>query len=68
MNHYVNIEITGYRVQYCESIADRGVVRFISWLGTVEPVDCFNKVIDCSPDLTSLFDLNFIILSTWLYN
>ena len=46
-NHYVDIEITGYRVLYSESIADRGVARLISWLSTVGPVDCFNKVFDC---------------------
>ena len=59
-NHYVDIEITGYRVLYSkllllfiyrvlfsESIAGRGVARLISWLGTAEPVDCFNRVFDC---------------------
>ena len=43
-NHYVDIEITGYRVLY-ESIAGRGIVRLISWLGTAGPVDCFNKFV-----------------------
>ena len=48
-NHYVDIEITGYKVLYSKSIADRVVARFISWLGTAGPVDCFNKsVSDCS--------------------
>ena len=42
-NHYVYIEITGYRALYGKSIAGRGVARFISWLGTAGPVDCFNK-------------------------
>ena len=47
-NHYVDIEITGYRVLYSKSIAGRGVARLISWLGTAGPVDCFNKsVSDC---------------------
>ena len=59
-NHYVGIEITGYRVLYSkllllficrvlfsESIAGRGVARLISWLGTAGPVDCFNRVFDC---------------------
>ena len=47
-NYYVDIEITGCRVLYSESIACRGVARFISWLGTAGPVDCFNKsVFDC---------------------
>ena len=58
-NHYVDIEITGYRVLYnklllfiyrvlfSESIASRGVARLISWLGTAGPVDCFNRVFDC---------------------
>ena len=56
-NHYVDIEITGYRVLYSkllfiyrvlfsESIPSRGVARLISWLGTAEPVDCFNRVFD----------------------
>ena len=43
-NHYVDIEITGCRVLYSESIADRGVARVISWLGTAGPVDCFNRL------------------------
>ena len=34
VNHYVDIEITGYRVLYSKSIAGRGVARLISWLGT----------------------------------
>ena len=47
-NHYVDIEITGYRALYSKSIADRGVAGLISWLGTARPVDCFNKsVSDC---------------------
>ena len=58
-NHYMDIEITGYRVLYSklllflyrvlfsESIAGRGVARLISWLGTAGPVDCFNRVFDC---------------------
>ena len=47
VNHYVDIEITGYRELYCKSIAGRGVARHISWLGTAGPVDCINKVFDC---------------------
>ena len=48
-NHYVYIEITGYKALYSKSIASRVVARLISWLGTAEPVDCFNKsVSDCS--------------------
>ena len=50
-NHYVDIEITGYRALYSKRIAGRGVARLISWLGTAltaGPVDCFNKsVSDC---------------------
>ena len=47
-NHYVDIEITGYRVLYSKSIAGRGVARLISSLGIAGPVDCFNKsVFDC---------------------
>ena len=47
-NHYVDIEITGYRALYSKSIAGRGEARLISWLGTAGTVDCFNKsVSDC---------------------
>ena len=34
-NHYEDVEITGYRAIYSKSIADRGIARLISWLGTV---------------------------------
>ena len=44
---YVNIEITGCRVLYSKSIAGRGIVRFVSWLGTAESVDSFNRLFDC---------------------
>ena len=48
-NHYVDIEITGYKALYSKSIVGRVVARLISWLGTAGPVDCFNKsVSDCS--------------------
>ena len=30
-NHYVDIEITGYRALYSQSIAGRGIARLISW-------------------------------------
>ena len=30
VNHYEDIEITGYRAIYSKSIADRGIARFIS--------------------------------------
>ena len=47
-NHYVDIEITGYRTLYSKSIAGRGIARLISRLGTARPVDYFNKsVSDC---------------------
>ena len=47
-NHYVDIEITGYRTLYSKRIGGRGVAGLISWLGTAGPVDCFNKsVSDC---------------------
>ena len=42
-NHYVDIQIPGYRVLYSKSIAGRGIARLISWLGTAGPVECFNK-------------------------
>ena len=32
---------------YSKSIAGRGVATLISWLGTAEPVDCINRVLDC---------------------
>ena len=48
VNHYVDIEITGYRALYSKSIAGRGIARLKSWLGTAGPVDCFNKSLsDC---------------------
>ena len=50
-NHYMDIEITGYRVLYCESIAGRGVAKLVSWLGTAGPVDCFNRVFEEYIDL-----------------
>ena len=43
----MDIEIIEYRALYSESIAGRGVARFISWLGAARPVDCFNRVFDC---------------------
>ena len=47
-NHYMVIEITGYRALYSKSIAGRGVARLISWLGTAGPVDCFyTSMSDC---------------------
>ena len=47
-NHYVDIEITGYRALYSKSIAGRGIARLISWLDTAGTVDCFNKLVsDC---------------------
>ena len=56
-NHYVDIEITGYRVLYSESITGRGVVRLISWLGTAELVDFFNRVFDCYIRVLSIFSI-----------
>ena len=32
-NHYMDIEITGYRVLYNKTIAVRGIARLISWSG-----------------------------------
>ena len=47
-NHYVDIEITGYRALYTKSIAGRDIARLISWMDTAGPVDCFNKSMsDC---------------------
>ena len=42
-NHYVDIEITGYRALYSKSITGRGIAGLISRLGTAGPVDCLNK-------------------------
>ena len=50
-NHYVDIEITGYRVLYSKSIAGRGVARLISWSGISGPVDFFNGVFEEYIDL-----------------
>ena len=48
VNHYVDIEITGYRALYSKSIAGRDIARLISWFATAGPVDCFNKSLsDC---------------------
>ena len=46
-NHYVDIEITGYRALYNKSIIGSGIARLISWLGTVEPLYCINRVFEC---------------------
>ena len=47
-NHYVDIEITGYRTLYSKIIVGRDVDGLISWLGKAGPVDSFNKsVSDC---------------------
>ena len=43
VNHYVDIEITGYRALYSKSIGGRGIAGLISWLGTARPVYCFIK-------------------------
>ena len=45
-NHYVDIEITGYRALYSKSITGRGIARLISWLGTAGPADCTNRLLD----------------------
>ena len=50
-NHYMDIEITGYRVLYSEGIAGRGVAILISLSGTSGPVDCFNRVFEEYIDL-----------------
>ena len=41
VNHYVDMEITGYRALYSNGIAGSCVARLISWFGTVGMVDCF---------------------------
>ena len=43
INDYVDIEINECRALYSESIADRGIAGFISWLGTAGPVDYFKR-------------------------
>ena len=57
--HYVDVKITGCRVLYSKIIAGRGVARFISWLGTVGPVDCFNRVFDCYIRVYQSFSILF---------
>ena len=47
VNHYVDIEITRYKVLYSESITGRGIARLIKWLVTSAPIDWFNRVFDC---------------------
>ena len=44
---YVDIEITGCKVVYSESITGRGVARLLNWLDTAGPVDQFNRLFDC---------------------
>ena len=70
-NHYVDIEITGYKALYSKSIVGRVVARLISWLGTAGPVECFNKsVSDCSIRVYRSFWLgtaNFLVGSTLGY-
>ena len=46
VNHYVDIEITGCKVVYSESITGRGVARLLNWLDTAGPVDWFNRLFD----------------------
>ena len=58
-NHYVNIEITGYRALYSKSIAGIGITRLKSWLGTAGLVDCFNGVFDCYIRIAILIFSNF---------
>ena len=52
----MDIEITGYRVLYSESIAGRGIAMLISWLGTAGPVDYFNRVFE------EYIDLQFLLV------
>ena len=44
-NYYVDIEITEYRALYNKNIAGKGLA--ISWLGTVESLDCINRIFGC---------------------
>ena len=55
VNHYVDIEITGYKALCSTSISGRVVARLISWLGTaalinqcltalLEYIDLFGRV------------------------
>ena len=54
-NHYVDIEITGYRAKYSESIAGRGVARLIRRLGTAGQVDCYNRALTVILEYIDLF-------------
>ena len=51
VNHYMDIEITGYRVLYSKSIAGRGIARLICWLDTAGPcmqlTALIDRVFDC---------------------
>ena len=71
VNHYVDIEITGYRALYSKSIAGRGVAGLINWLGTAGPVDCFNKsVSDCYIRVYRFFGRvqpTFGLVYSWLH-
>ena len=54
-NHYVDIEITGYRALYSKSIAGRGLAGLISSLSTAGPVDCLNKSVSVILEYIDLF-------------
>ena len=54
-NHYVDIEITGYRVLYSKSIASMGIVILLSWSGTTGLVECFNRVFEEYIDLFQFY-------------
>ena len=47
-NHYMDIEITGYRALYSKSIAGRGEARLINWLGTAGPLinQCMTVILE----------------------
>ena len=62
VNHYVDIEITGYRVLYSESIAGRDIAILI---GTAEPVHCFNRVFE---EYINLFQFLLVGDHPWLYS
>ena len=67
-NHYVNIEITGYRALYSKSIAGRGVARLISrWAQQGQLTALINQ---CLTVILEYIDLFGSVQSTfgWAYS
>ena len=57
-NHYMDIEITGYRTPYSKSIVGRpGIARLIIWLGTAGPVTALIDYLTVILEYINLFQL-----------